>query len=179
MRIPKSKLYVTYLSSQQTVVLDSPSSLEFMVVNDDFENLVEKLCHIQRKTGVRLRLGKMALDAETVKLIEETYAAVSAGKAELANVDLTLKLSKQSVEVALKAKHLGLDMTYSTMEAESRVTILNTDIPLGPASWNISAAIPKLSVEELQTILDNMAQGDYRPIPLQVLRANVEYINWL
>src|SRR5690606_26760756 len=100
MRIPGSKLFITSLDGERdTSVLNVPLCTETSDVSDEFEDLVEKLCCIQHKTGVVLAMEELRLDGKTIQRIEDAYLALTIGRVELTNRDIVVGVPKKAVEV--------------------------------------------------------------------------------
>jgi hypothetical protein len=175
---PGSRIYFMPLNGQQPLIFDSPLVTELPGINDEFEAIVEKLCYIQRKTGTRLALKELQLDENSILRIDEVFSVMTTGKMELNNVDVKPEFKRPIVEKALEAIKSGMAFTYSTMAAESRSIILDTEIVLGLGNWKFVAR-PRLDEAELVKILDEMQPDDIREIPVTIIKGSAEFSDWI
>ncbi|MCB9460997.1 MAG: DUF4365 domain-containing protein [Anaerolineaceae bacterium] len=174
---PSSKLYLMPLTAQKPLMLQSPIDKLQNGIDEEFINLVEKLCLIQNKTGVRLVLPELVLDSDTARRINEIHSIVSTGSLQMSNTEATPELTKHTITTALKAIETGQAVSYSTIGSESSIEILGTDIPLGEGNWNITM-LPRVNATELQSILDDMEADDTKAIPVHILTGSAEFPKW-
>jgi hypothetical protein len=140
-------------------------------------DLLEKLCFIQMKTGIRFTLPSLQFDEETVNDIEVAYSILATGSVELQGTEIMPTFDKNTVRLALEAVHRGMGITHSTKRAETTATLLGIEIPLGEGDWDTSV-VPLLSESELQQIVDEMKEDDTRPIKVRILEGKATFPKW-
>jgi hypothetical protein len=140
-------------------------------------DLLEKLRYIQDVTGVRVEIPADGLDDEDVQDIQEMYQVITEGRVEFRQRELTLEFSRQTIQQILQAVQRGQGVTYTSAGGESLITLLDTDIPLGPANFTISF-VPLASESELRQILRDMKPRDAHTLKVRVVTGYVTYAHW-
>lgn len=140
-------------------------------------DLLEKLRYIQTVTGVQVEIPAAGLSDEDAQDILEMYQVVTEGEIEFRQRELSLEFSRETIEQVLQAVERGQGVTYTSSGGEGLITLLDTDIPLGPANLTLSF-VPVASEGELRQILREMQPGDIYTLMVRVVEGHVVYPNW-
>jgi|SRR5690606_8405692 hypothetical protein len=143
----------------------------------DYLRLLEKLRYIQTVTGVQVEIPADGLDDEDVLDIEEMYQVLTEGRVEFRQRELTLEFNRQTMRQILQAVQRGQGVTYTSSGGDSLITLLDTDVPLGPANFTISF-VPLASESELREALRTMKPNDAYTLKVRVVTGYVTYANW-
>jgi hypothetical protein len=151
--------------------MNTPTGSEYMA-------LLEKLRYIQSVTGVQVELPAGGLDEEDVQDIREMYQVITEGSIQFNQREMTLEFTRQTMKQILEAAQRGQGVTYTSSGGEGLITLLDTDVPLGPADINISF-VPLASEAELQQILRRMKAKDVYTLNVRVVTGYAIYPKWL
>jgi hypothetical protein len=169
-------LRITNLDTNQSVDLKA-LEVQASAPDPEFMNLVEKLCLIQGNFGCRLTLKDWSISNSDEKVINDLVTIFETGQLALQNTNIAPTLEKDALELSLETLLTGKAITWFIQDVETTVTLLETDIPLGPAKWKITG-IPNIPIEELEATLADMEPGDKTQINFVVYEGVVEFLKW-
>ena len=177
MDTPQNMFHFTFLEPRYTFSREVQQRVDGNAVGTEYFQLIEKLCVIQHKTGVRLTLKEFALKGETCRLIEEVFDIITTGEANIANSISQPTLRRNVIETALKALQTHQAFAYSTHGAETTSSLLDSDIILGEGDWEI-IGIPQATENDLRTLLEQMEPEDTAAIDVLVLEGRAKFPRW-
>jgi hypothetical protein len=171
-------LWLTNLEVGDPAELGQATYIPDIDFDPEYITLIEKLCLIQRKCRKRLMLTDWEISAELKKVINEVTEIIDTGQVILTDSIMLPTFRKPAMELALQALRTGQGVRHHTEGAESVSNILDVEIPLGPATWDI-VGIPMIPIEELEKIISEMGPEDERSIEFRVLQGTGVFDNWI
>ncbi len=172
------QLRLTFLGERQVLDASAPPGL-IQKPPDQLMGLLDKLCLIQEEMGQILSLpSDWSISEEDARTAEELANVIRTGRATLQNMALTLRLDKDAILAMLNTCRTGrpVQLTLSTAESESE--LLGVKIPLGPATFRVTATL-EVSVDNLKEEAEQLTED--QTFPVRFVTANVfeEFANWV
>jgi hypothetical protein len=170
---------MTNLSTDESFEISPPSDMPVTGLDLEFCELVNKLCMmIQEKTGCYLALKEWSVSEESAKITNGLITLFETGKITIQNTTMFPTFKKDMLEMALVAQRTNKSIIHKTEGASTTVRLLEVDIPLGLASWQITG-IPEMTIDELEQTFASMEDEANIEIPFFVIDGVCEFNNWM
>jgi hypothetical protein len=172
------KFKMTFLQRNEVFESQMPETL-LKGPSDEFVELVDKLCLIQQRTRETLRIpADWVISGEDVRTAQELVDIIQNGRSTLQDVTLTLGLGQGAICTMLRGHETGKPVQFKLSVPESESELLGVTIPLGPATFRVTATL-EMSADELKRKAAQL--GGDQTLRVKFVNAEVfqEFANWL
>ncbi|MHB1293810.1 MAG: DUF4365 domain-containing protein [Anaerolineae bacterium] len=171
------RLSITYLEVPgRPMLFDVPARPEWSL-SQTFCDLVTKLCVIQERTGVRLRIPEQGISGADAVAAEELLEIIANGKTTREYADATWTVSVEPAQSVLDAYRPNAKLRLMEESPESHVKLLGVEVPTGPMTRRTTGVL-QASREELEKAASLLAPGE--PLVLSILGVEIteEFADW-
>jgi hypothetical protein len=138
--------------------------------NQDFVEIVKKLCRVQRRLGASIRIPQRDISSKDIEAIDELTAITEHGKTVRKRPEAAWTLQLNDPQALLTIYKSGANFLWRGNFPESHVELFGTRIATGPMTRQITGRLD-MPYEDLLCTSARLAPGE--PLSLVVRQASI------
>lgn len=170
------KIRVDFHDVNQSTSAEFPSTNQ-TVIDSGFYNLIQKLCVIQDKTGVFLKVPSKGISGKDAEAIRELFGVVEDGIVTYEDMVMSLGLKREALKMLLsehkEKKPIRLQFTFQG----SYVELFGEKIETGPMVREVTGFV-EMDANELEKTINKMSPDDALDIRLINVNGTEKMLDW-